>query len=314
MFRSIVVPLDGSSFGEQALPYAVSIARRSGAQLHLFHVHSLLDATFTEMQVLGVTLDERLREQERQYLEGVIQRLRNTAAEVKLDTGIAEGYVAPTIAQYAKKAAADLIVLTTHARGPLGRFWLGSVADKLVRTLSMPLLLVRPTPKPVDLAQPWSPKTILIPLDGTPIAEQILEPAAELAKLFGAQFVLVRVLRPVTPLVAPIGLGALTEVAGHMVEDIDKIQEGLHREASQYLDRVAQRVREQGIDAQTQIAVADQPGVGVLEDAQALGADLIALETHGRKGLSRMLLGSVADKVIRGATVPVLVQRPASTQ
>jgi nucleotide-binding universal stress UspA family protein len=83
------------------------------------------------------------------------------------------------------------------------------------------------------------------------------------------------------------------------------------REAAAYLDRIAQTLRSSSLAVRTSVVSHDQPAVAILSKARAEGADLIAIETHGREGLSRLLLGSVADKVVRGASIPVLVQRRA---
>jgi len=121
---------------------------------------------------------------------------------------------------------------------------------------------------------------------------------------------LLRVVRPLLPTGVPVGLGSFSEVAVHMAEDMDRLQKQLEQEALAYLERVAQKLRADNLTVKTEITLADQPGVGVLSEAQMLRSDLIALGTNGRRGLTRLFLGSVADKVLRGSVVPVLVHRP----
>jgi nucleotide-binding universal stress UspA family protein len=315
MFRSILVPLDGSSFGEQALPLALSIARLSGAPLRIMLVHQLFSTYYTGLPV-SEAVEERLlqhekalRQEERAYLEKVASRLRE-ASPVKVSILFEEGYVAARIMLYAVEGKVDLVIMTTHARGALGRFWLGSTADELVRELPMPILLVHPKDQPADFKQPITFRNVLVPLDGTPEAEQMLEPAISMAKLFGADITLLRVVRPLLATSVPVGMGTFSNVAIRMAEDLDRLQKQLAQEALAYLEKVAQKLRADNLIVNTRIALADQPGVGVLAEAQQAGSDLIALETHGRRGLTRLLLGSVADKVLRGSTVPVLVHRP----
>jgi nucleotide-binding universal stress UspA family protein len=309
MFRSILVPLDGSTFGEQALPLALKIARRSGAAIEIMHVHQLLDVYYGELQPLSDTLEESLRKQEKAYLEKVARQLRESGP-VDVTTVLKDGHVATQIRHHAVEAKINLVIMTTHARGTLGRFWLGSTADELVRELPVPVLLVHPKENAADITQDIALKRMLVPLDGTPLAEQILEPAMSLAHLFEAEITLLRVVRPLLPTSVPVGMGSFSEVALHMAADVDRLQKQLEQEAFAYLDKTARKLRGENMIVKTQVVLADQPGVGVLEEAQAVGADFIALETHGRRGLTRLFLGSVADKVLRGSPVPVLLHRP----
>lgn len=307
MIRSILVPLDGSQFGEQALPWALSIAKTAQSSVQLVHVHRPLEVTYAEMQIFDDTLDNQLRERERVYLETTVKKL--STAGVPLTAVNRDGDIGVALREHAAEHNASLIVMTTHARGAMGRFWLGSVADELMREAPVPLLLIHPHDKGVDLAERKTIKNILIPLDGEPLGEQILEPALAIGKLFGAEYTLLRVIRPLEPMALPVGVGSYGEVAHHMLERIEELHEQLRREANKYLDGVAARLQAQGLKVVTRVVVEEQPGVAILQHAQA-PIDLIAMQTHGRRGLSRLFVGSVADKVIRGAHVPVLVQRP----
>jgi nucleotide-binding universal stress UspA family protein len=269
-------------------------------------VHRPLEVTYAEMQVFDDTLDKQLRERERVYLESTVKNL--SAAGVPVTAVNMDGDVAASIRERAVAEKAGLIVMTTHARGAMGRFWLGSVADELLRDAPVPLLMIHPD-KQADSKAEKSVKHILIPLDGTPLAEQIFDTALALGKLFDAEYTLLRVIRPVQPMTMPVGVGSFGEMAHHMMERIDLLHEQLKKEAHEYLEKVAAGLRSQGLKVQIRVAVDEQPGVAILQAVQA-PIDLIALETHGRRGLKRLFLGSVADKVIRGAQIPVLVHRP----
>jgi len=310
MLRNILVPLDGSTFGEQALPLALSIAGRAGAILHLLHVHRPLEATYAEMQVFDATLNQQIRDREKAYLQATSAAVR-AVAKTQVTALCKDGDIATTIKEHIENSAVDLVVMMTHGRGPMGRFWLGSTTDQLLRETPAPLLLVHPRDKEADLGADVDFKHLLIPLDGTSLAEQILNPATTLAQLWGAPLTLLRVVKPVMPMNLPVGSAAsFGEMAHHMMERVDVLQEQLKKDTHSYLEQVAERLRGQGMTVDTQVAVEEQPGVAILQHAQP-PIDLIALETHGRRGLSRLILGSVADKVIRGAHVPVLVQRPS---
>jgi nucleotide-binding universal stress UspA family protein len=301
MYRSILVPLDGSTFGEHALPVALSLARRSGASLHVVLVHTAL--VYVESGLIyDDRVDRHLREHEQDYLESVVKRLK-AASPVPVTWALRDGLVADAICEQVTASSADLIVMSTHGRGPLSRFWLGSVADNLVRRAPVPVLLMRPRETAPDPTREPVFRHVFIPLDGSPLAEQVLEPAVALGQLLGADFTLLRIVKPV--LFAghdPTLLGdpALGEPA----------TERLQAEARAYLEGVAERLRAQSLHVQTRVIVNTQPAVAILEQSLEPPDGIIALASHGRSGLTRALLGSVADKVVRGATMPVFVCRP----
>jgi nucleotide-binding universal stress UspA family protein len=303
MFRKILVPLDGSSVGEQALPLALSVARRAEAALEVVHVHVPLAPLYTEPRPnMETPLETRARRQARAYLDEVARRLR-AQVKVAVNTAFLEGAVAETLQAHAAAAGADLVVMTTHGRGPLNRLWLGNVADELLRKLSIPLLLIRPRQTEVDLTSDPVLRRVLIPLDGSPLAESVLEPALALGGLVGAEYTLLRVVQPV--LYAAPALGGLDSGWADTT-----LTDELQTQAREYVDGVAKRLRERSVSAQPVVTFDPSPAGAILEEAQARGSDLIALATHGRGGLRRAVLGSVADKVIRGSTSAVLVYHP----
>lgn len=310
MIRSILVPLDGSTFGEHALPLAASLARRSGATLHLVHVHQVVPpATIAGVAVMDA-LDLHLRQDEQAYMTDAVRRLRESGAPLKIETALVEGEVADAVRQYADKVSADMVIMSTHGRGALGRFWLGSVADDLVRELPRPVMLIRPHEGKPELHHEFDLGNIVLPLDGGPLAEKILEPALELGKLFESTLTLVRVIKPaIRPSYLPDG-ATIQGLTHSVLEQIHELQKQAQDEAQAYLDALAEKLRQRGFKVQTRVVVDEQPAVGIMLEAQIRHAGLIAMETHGRKGLSRLLLGSVADKIVRGGVVPVLLNRP----
>jgi nucleotide-binding universal stress UspA family protein len=305
MFQTILVLLDGSRFGEQALPLALTVARRASAKLRIVHNHvPPLPVHPDSVLASDPALETKSRKQERAYLEAVANKL-TAAGAGPVATALVDGPVLAALCTHVAETTADLVVMTTHGRGPLARFWLGSVADGLVRRLAVPLLLVRPgepEEDEADLKQDQVLRHLLIPLDGTPHAEAILRPALALGALMGAAYTLVRVIEPVPV----VGL----DVPGYAAAGVDEaLVERLQTQSHDYLNRVAGRLREQGAKVQTQVIVNQLAPGAILSEAVTRRHDAIALETHGRGGLSRLFLGSVADKVVRGATVPVLVHR-----
>lgn len=327
--HSILVPLDGSQFGEYALPYALGLARRAKAKVELAHAREPVSAFDVPAGSTHEEEDRRAAEQAHAYLADAARRVKAASPSVAvtttmlhgeaadalhkypdaarpenvfLTTTLLHGSVADALCEYTTKTQPDLVVLTTHGRGPLSRFWLGSVATDLVRHATAPVLLVRPKESPPDLAADLAPRRILIPLDGSPFGEQIIPPAIAVGELAGAEY---RLLRVVPPVINSSGGGL-----GELGAGSRTVADELRAEASGYLEGLTFSVP--GLRAAaTHVAVDWPPAVAILADAEANGIDLIALETRGRSGLAKLLLGSVADKVVRGATVPVLLQRPS---
>jgi len=303
MYRSILVPLDGSAFAEQALPLAVSIARRANATLQLAHVDLVPAPMFVQARNnMESTYDPQVKERTTAYLDDVVWRL-SSRAPVPVETALLEGSVTEALEEHVALKGVDLVVMTTHGRGMLTRSLLGSVADKLLRHLPVPVLLVRPRKEPRDLTAEPAPRRVLIPLDGSALGEQILEPALALGGLTQAEYTLLDIVEPMLVLGDEMGAFATGAAAA-------AIHAQLPEEGRKYLSGVVQRLAARGLTVQSKIAVDQAATEAILEEATTGGYDLIALATHGRGGLARLLLGSVADKVLRGATVPVLVYRP----
>jgi nucleotide-binding universal stress UspA family protein len=300
-YRSLLVPVDGERFGEHALPLALGIARRAGAEVRVVHVHCPLQSAYRpETLYYDSGLDAFLRRRQQAYLNDLIRRLRKVSS-VPVTPGFLQGReVADSLCE-AASAGTDLVVMATHGRGPLGRLWSGSVADVLMRRLSVPLLLVRGYDAPADLTGDPLVRHVLVPLDGSEVAEQVLEPALALGTLTGGDHTLLRVI----PSVADYSLGYPGAGSHRPVADRQQA------EAWSYLRRVADRLGGRTLRVHPRIVHDEQPvAKAILHFAQTHDADLIALATRGRGGLARLFQGSVADRVVRGASVPVLVFRP----
>ena len=299
MYLSLLVPLDRSSFAEQALPLALAIARRAHARLDLVEVHALyaLEDPTAGRARFEPERDAQRKQQEQLYLDATATWL-TSVSPAAVSTGVLAGSVvlaetvADSILERARAGKADLIVMASHGRGPLRRFVAGSVADELIRRAGVPVLLVRPGETPPAIFPEPTLENILIPLDGSALAEQVLGPALDLARLMEARCTLLRVIEPRSP--------------SH-----NGAPGGPPKEAAAYLKRVAARVREQGVPARARVVVARNVAEAILEEAAAQASDLIALATHGRGGLTRLLRGSVADQLVRAAASPVLVYRPS---
>jgi nucleotide-binding universal stress UspA family protein len=295
----ILVPLDGSEFSETALPAAGALAKRFGARLHLASVVS--DLPPVPLAAGDGELITRWFEEEESragtYLEGVRSRLSESGVEV--ETHVKSGPVARTVDALATEKGVGLVVLTTHGRGSWQRAWLGSVADSLIRRSGTPLLLLREQ----DAAGEWEggiPRKVIVPLDGSQEAEVALAAVRPVLEPGVTQVDLVMVIHEPFPLA--------TTYLPHAVSE-GTLLEARKERAKEYLGRVEASLKGDGIHSTGHVVVASDAGRGVLSHLEDAGADLIAIATRGRGGAARLVLGSVADKVIRGAQAPILVAR-----
>lgn len=323
MFHHMVVPLDGSEFSRIALPYAAALAPDAGQTVELVsavdsraalggvgYADNLTNSVpalgaYAHLPGGGAEFLESIRGARRAELEAATEELRtNTSAAVRWE--LLDGEPSEAVVAHIEASGADLIVMSTHGRGGMARAWLGSVADRLVRHVTVPVLLVRPGERPASAAAagPASGRTIrrlLVPLDGSELAEAALEPAASVVARTGGALVLARV----TGTDLPIGSPYPPEEGVVPEEHADaQVQE-----ARRYLDGVAARLRDGGVDV-ANVVVRDGATSATILDIARESADAIAMATHGRGGLRRWILGSVSDKVLRGGDLPVLLVRP----
>lgn len=301
MIKSILVPLDGSPFAEQALPWAACLSKVTGAHLELVRVHDPVPpwTIAAEGGVATTTVDPGIRAMEEQYLANCAARLVDGGFP-GITEQLLDGEVVEEIARHAEDNAFGLVVLATHGRGALSRLWLGSVSDALIRRLTVPVLLIRPAEgTAIPPAEQF--RTVLVALDGSTESESALAPALALSDPKRCEVVLLRVVPPV-PIVGDAGMTAALPMD-------DSLTESLTSQATAYLEGVAARLRSSTVKVSTRVVV--EPGVAqaVLHEASLANAELVALATHGARGLRRMVLGSVADKVLRGADRPVLLTR-----
>jgi nucleotide-binding universal stress UspA family protein len=298
MIRQILVPLDGSKLAESILPSVEEFARLAGASVTLLQViepiESVVDLFGQEYPGVERDLqaaDERVAHT---YLTGVAQRLLR--AGIVAHTRVVVGPVAETIIQLAHEF--DLIAMATHGRSGIGRWVYGSVADKVLRGATVPVLLFRAR----ESGPPASghPRRILVPLDGSELAEHALPLAASIARLAGAEITLVRSISWATEFI-----GANAYLMSYSSADLIDLAD---QSARDYLREVAERLTAQGLTVHIDVRL-DPAADGILLCAEQQHADLIVMSTHGRGGFGRWVYGSVADRVLRGASIPVLLVR-----
>jgi nucleotide-binding universal stress UspA family protein len=297
MLRLILVPLDGSAFGELALPLALPLAARQRAELELVHVYESTTPHLVQgAPPLDPGLDQDLRRDRESYLESVAARVRRSTAVPVTATLLDGDDVAAVLVEHIARRHADLVSMTTHGRSGISRLWMGSVASDVVRQSPSPVLVIRPEESGVrdEPAPPF--RRVLVPLDGSQPDDNAIDDVLAVAGTGDVEFTLLHVIVPVVYLAETPRVSVLTEGE-------------LESAANRYLDETARKLRPRGFTVTTRIVTHTQPARAILEYAREWGADLIAMESHTRGAVARALLGSTADKVIRASHVPVLVHR-----
>lgn len=287
----VLVPLDGSPLAESVLGYLGDLGAPDVTLLRVVEPS------------LVVSVDEGdLRERERS-LAPVAARLRAGlhGPVGRVETLVRAGDPAEEIALAAEEMGADLIALTTHGRTGFDRFVLGSVAETLVRTSKTPLLALRAVePLPPTEARPPLFARTLLAHDGSEHAERALDVLLRLNAGRGGRLLLLGVIETMDP------DGAAPDPSS---PDLRKRYLGLlARDLEARLAGPAEKARAAGVEAGVEV-VCGRPAAKILDRAEALSASLLALGTHGRSGIARWALGSVAEKVLRAAPGPVLTVR-----
>ncbi len=287
--RTILFPTDGSPESEMALKVAIALAKACAFPITFLSVTDDAprrgQAGEAARTGAGIPSDAGRREDS---LQTLAQRTVQ-AADVPYTTVVRRGDPAEEIVAAAAQDV-QYIVMLTHGRSGLARWRLGSVADKVMRAAPVPTVLVCPLEE-VELGRL---EKILIPLDGSPLSEAALPEARSAAQASGAAIVLVRAVPHATPQSGFDGTAA-------------ELNEWARQEPLAYLTAIAQQF--EGHSVSTQVLTAD-PVAAIVEAAATV--DLIVMASHGRGGLSRLALGSVAAAVIRRAGKPVMVIRGRS--
>ena len=302
MYEKILVPLDGSKTAEAAMPNAVRLARESGAKVVLLTVDAPAPATGAGnrgKKAMGGNTATLVKPdvQMKAYLDSVAGMLAEVGVEAT--TVIATGDAATEILAYAADNACDLIIMSTRGRSGLRRGLLGSVTDTVVRASNVPVLTAGPKSvegKDLD----GSIRCVAVPLDGSKVAEGVLPHVEKLARLLSLEVVLLRVVRMV-----PWVYGAHERVP----IDTTEIEAALELEAKEYLKGVEERLKAKGIKCRSEV-LNGVPWDLIAAFAGRADDMMVALSTHGRSGITRLVLGSVADRLVRSLETPLLVVRP----
>jgi nucleotide-binding universal stress UspA family protein len=291
--RTVLVPLDGSPIAESILPYVQAFAHLTDLDITLLRVVEPWTSSFDS----GLSLYAPLANEEQvasEYLAQLAERLTATGRVVL--TRVVIGRPADIIVDIAPEF--DLIAMATHGRSGIGRWAYGSVADKVLRSVARPVLLLRARPDEPMAAR--LPHRILVPLDGSVLAEQALPLAADLAGRGDASLILCR------SITRPRDGGGVAASRGSSSGAASTSHSRVPAEV--YLASVSQHLTRLGL-AVTSVVGAGPAADTILACADEQQAELIVMTTHGRGGLGRWVFGSVADRVLRGAPIPILLVR-----
>ncbi len=301
MFEKILVPLDGSPLAEGILPYVKILANGLGSQVILLHAAeaSPLDHRDPEMEPYTSATVARIRPLAESYLETITEELCRDGVQVEMK--VTQGKAAEEIVGYAESNDTDLIAMSTHGRSGLARWVMGSTAERVLRSVECPLLLVRPADEETGGATSGRLSRVVVPLDGSPAAETALPFVQELAPALELEVTLVQVIGVQTT----VQFGPMTPDAWPVPNDVLKRMDVV---ASGYLAGIAKQLEHKGLSVQWEV-LRGSPAHRVVDFAREAPDCLLAMTTHGRSGLRRWVMGSVADHLVRNTGEPVLLVR-----
>jgi nucleotide-binding universal stress UspA family protein len=298
MYTRMLIPLDGSQVAEQVLPYARSLAKALTIPVELLEVVDPEVLNLLANPAQGRYIDSLLAERTascKTYLAGIARSFQGARVQCFTDSGKAEEVII-------EKAAADketLVVMATHGRSGIQRWLLGSVAEKVLHGAANHLLLVRAREEG-QIDREAALTTAIVPLDGSPLAEQVLPCVVDLAKKAKLKVVLMRAYA-LPPAVTADEYGTYTE----------EIIKQLEAEALDYLAQKAKEVKGKGVENVESIAGFGYGAEEIIKIGRQTPDNLIAMCTHGRSGIKRWVLGSVTERVVQHSGDPVLIIRAA---
>jgi nucleotide-binding universal stress UspA family protein len=291
MYQNILVPLDGSQVASSVLPFVANLAKRLGAPVTLLTVFTL-----PQREARGLETEVRAEAQAMGRREA--QRLAE--AGTLADTLVVAGRPAEQIVNQAEARNFDLIAIGTRGQSGIRRRLVGSVTDEVVRSSRVPVLVLSPRAVERSAQTGYGLSSITVPLDGSELAEDVLPYAEELAQRLSLEINLLRVVQ----------VASLAYFAGDGVPmNTLPLEEELEAEATAYLSKVADNLRARGLTT-TPVALKGSPALAIVDHLKNLANNLVAICTHGRSGLGRLLIGSVADSIIRSSGAPVLAINP----
>lgn len=328
MYKQMLVPLDGSNLAEAISTYAKELAVRLSVNLVFLNVCSTEEVELLPMRRVYVErMAEIVKEQSVELQHQIIAGTEGKAVEAKAEVVI--GYPAEEIIRYTDENKIDLILISTHGKSGIKHWSLGSVADKVLRMAKAPVWVVRASIPIEVIHDQWPIKSILVPLDGSVLAESVLPHVEAVAEQRGGELLEIVLLRVceladmafkppasyhLIPDLIP-GLNPAPTGPANRQKDIEQEITKCKEVNQKYLAKVAKRLETVGLKVRTEVLVSKtpleaKPADEILDYANRTATNLIIMATHGRSGLSRWAYGSVAERIVYGGNTPVLLIRP----
>lgn len=283
MYENILLPFDGSEGAAEVLHHASEIAHWADATIHVLYVADTTRDSVTVVE--GQTVDV-LAQQGEEIVDEAAKTLDTLG--VSYDTDVVQGNPAPTIVDYAQRYDQDLVVMPTHGREGVSRYLIGSVSEKVVRLSSVPVLTVRMQPDE-QLTFPY--ENILIPTDGSTAATHAAEYLVELAATLDATVHVLSVMEE-----SALGLDLRSTVFGEETEQA----------AANAVETVVSKAETRGMANTVRHIEHGSPVEEILDCIESNDIHAVGMGTTGKRGTDRILLGSVAEKTVRSAPVPVM--------
>lgn len=299
VIRQILVPLDGSALAESVLPAAAALAKAFGARIKLLHI-------IEERPPDRIHGEPHLTDgdQAQAYLDEVARRpvFQGQAVEVHVHP-TKQGDVAESVVDHAQEFGADLVVLSTHGKGGLRGFLFGRIALRALQRGTTPVLLMNPTTSAAAL--PFTCRTILVPLDGTPAHEPALPVASTLARAWKASLHLEIVVPTARTLSGhEAAAGVLMPLTTRALLDLAE------RGAHEYVERLAQTFNAEGVSTKSHVS-RGEPAASLVEVAEKVKADLVVMASHAKGAMDAFWSGSLTPKVVERLQRPILLVRAA---
>jgi nucleotide-binding universal stress UspA family protein len=306
MYDRILVPLDGSGLAEQVLLFVTRISLGMGIPIHLIQVVHTVPEDMAD-PVHGLyrsSITDGMHDEAIDYLNSI--KRKTAGAEITCEA--LEGNVSSIIIEEAAKTPGSLVAMSTHGRSGVARWLLGSVTDNVLRHTKNPMLIDHGH-REGEPESDTNLSTIIIPMDGSPMAEEVIPHVAALANALDLEVTLLHASATAEEFGSITGFRRLDGVSGGYFQNFEDMARDARNQAIDYLNGMEDKLRKQGVTT-IESRIERGPAADVIVDAALDTPDnLVAMTTHGRSGPARWTLGSVADRVVRHSGEPVLVVR-----
>lgn len=305
MYKKILVPLDGSDLAECVLPYVESLAAAEDKVSITFLYVITIDIPLASQKYKS-SIEADARSGAESYLKRLFGKLKYKELARSV---ITNGKAAEAIVDYSDKENIDLIIMATHGRSGLSRWSHGSVADKVLHNSKIPVWLINSNAKKRSFPRKGQKISILVPLDGSKLAEGILKHVNVLSSQMGKENVEIHIFRAIElfappfiyPPEMPINLEEYLQYEKKRAADI----------CVEYLQKIFKKIEKEGLQA-SYATLEGNPADAIIDYANKKDIDLIVMSTHGRTGISRWAFGSIAEKVMQSSPCPVFMVRSST--